>query len=55
MVEEGRDWTMFDKVNGTDSVRKSLQEGKSAQKIVSSWKSGEVTFQLKREKYLIYK
>lgn len=55
LMQGGRDWSMFDKVNGTDQVRTALQQGTSARKIVSSWKSAEIGFQLKREKYLIYR
>ncbi len=53
-VKAGRSFAMFDKVNGTDAVRKALQAGKSAASIVASWHSGEAAFRAKRRKYLIY-
>lgn len=46
---------MFDKVCGTDIVRKMFLEGKSAAEIVRFWNSGREGFMKARAKYLIYK
>jgi uncharacterized protein YbbC (DUF1343 family) len=54
-VRQGRSFAMFDKVNGTDAVRKALQTGRSAASIVASWKPGEDSFRWRREKYLLYR
>ena len=48
------DLTMFDKINGTDRIRKALMAGESAESIVKSWKIDEDTFRALRQKYLIY-
>ncbi len=53
-VKTGKSFAMFDKVNGTDATRKSLQEGRSASEIVLSWKAGEDAFRVKRKPYLLY-
>ena len=49
-----RTFGMFDKVNGTDATRKSLQAGKPANEIVASWKTGEDAFRKARKPYLLY-
>lgn len=49
-----KNFSMFDKVNGTDTTRKALQDGKSAKEIVTSWRAGEEAFKKKRQKYLLY-
>jgi uncharacterized protein YbbC (DUF1343 family) len=49
-----KSFAMFDKVNGTDSTRNSLQAGKFAAEIVASWKVGEDAFRKKRKQYLLY-
>jgi uncharacterized protein YbbC (DUF1343 family) len=54
-VRQGRSFAMFDKVNGTDAVRKALQSGRSAAAIVSSWKPAEDSFRRRRERYLLYR
>lgn len=53
-VKAKKKFDMFDKVNGTDAVRIALQNGKSAQEIVRSWKPGEDAFRSARKKYLLY-
>ncbi len=53
-VKAGRSFEMFDKVNGTDAVRKALQAGKPAASIVAAWHADETAFRAKRRKYLIY-
>jgi uncharacterized protein YbbC (DUF1343 family) len=45
---------MFDKINGTDRVRKALLAGESAEAIVSSWKGDEALFRERRKEYLLY-
>ena len=53
-VRRKRDFQMFDKVCGTDELRRQLKAGKSAMEIVESWKAGEEAFRQQRRKYLIY-
>jgi LysM repeat protein len=53
-VQRKKDFQMFDKVCGTDEVRRELKAGKSAREIVDSWKPGEEAFALRRQKYLLY-
>jgi uncharacterized protein YbbC (DUF1343 family) len=53
-VKANKSFSMFDKVNGTDAIRKSLQAGTSAAEIVDSWKAGEDAFRKQRRKYLLY-
>jgi uncharacterized protein YbbC (DUF1343 family) len=53
-LASGKDFTMFDKVNGTDATRKALQEGTPAEEIVASWAPGEATFRARRAPYLLY-
>jgi uncharacterized protein YbbC (DUF1343 family) len=48
-------FSMFDKVMGTDAVRKQLASGASARTIIASWKPEEDAFRQRREKYLLYK
>src|SRR6266851_4176631 len=45
---------MFDKVCGTDEIRRQLKTGKSASEIVETWKTGEESFHQQRRKYLLY-
>ena len=44
----------FDKLAGTDELRKQLSAGKSIEDIRKSWESGLATFMLKRQQYLLY-
>jgi len=53
-VKAGKKFDMFDKVNGTDAMRRALQEGKSAAEIVASWRAGETKFRADRQKFLLY-
>lgn len=46
---------MFDKVCGTDQIRKMFLAGKPASEIVRFWNSGREAFMKQREKYLMYK
>jgi len=46
--------TMFDKVVGTDDVRKRLIDGNSASSIIESWQNNVVVFMKVRKKYLLY-
>ena len=45
---------MFDKVCGTNQVRKMFQQGKSSAEIWQVWNAGSAKFRRQREKYLIY-
>ncbi len=44
----------FDKLAGTDELRKQIMAGKSASQIKDSWKNGLENFQKIRTKYIIY-
>jgi uncharacterized protein YbbC (DUF1343 family) len=46
---------MFDKVCGTDQIRKMFLDGKSVGEIVRFWNSGREPFMKQRAKYLMYK
>ncbi len=52
--EAGKNWGLFDKVNGTNATRLDLQVGRSVDNIVKSWSRGLESFQEKRRPYLIY-
>ncbi len=45
---------MFDKVAGTDDVRKKLTNGVSASTIIESWQNNVAQFMKVRKKYLLY-
>ncbi len=45
----------FDKLAGTDKLRKQILEGKTEEEIRDSWKEGLNSFKIKRKRYLIYK
>jgi uncharacterized protein YbbC (DUF1343 family) len=45
---------MFDKVMGTDEVRKGLQQGFTASSIIASWEKQVSEFMKMRKKYLLY-
>ncbi len=53
-VKAGKSFGMFDKVIGSDAVRKRLQAGVGAAQIVKDWKAAEETFRAKRKPYLLY-
>jgi uncharacterized protein YbbC (DUF1343 family) len=53
-AQSNKSFSMFDKVNGTDATRKSLQKGVPAMEIIASWKPGEDLFRKRRQKYLLY-
>jgi uncharacterized protein YbbC (DUF1343 family) len=53
-VQRKKDFQMFDKVCGTDEIRRQLKTGNSASEIVESWKAGEEAFRQQRRKYLLY-
>jgi uncharacterized protein YbbC (DUF1343 family) len=44
----------FDLSNGTDTIRKMIQEGKSAEAIIASWQQDLEHFKQLRKKYLLY-
>lgn len=52
-LKAGRSFNMFDKVMGTDAVRKDLAAGRSAAHIVVSWKAQEDAFRKKRQACLL--
>ncbi len=45
---------MFDKVAGTDEVRKKLMDGVTASTIIASWHNNVAEFMKVRKKYLLY-
>ena len=47
--------SFFEKLAGTDQLRKDIEAGKSEQQIRAAWRSPLEEFQKIREKYLIYK
>ncbi|MDB6056210.1 MAG: hypothetical protein JWO95_54 [Verrucomicrobiales bacterium] len=49
-----RKFGMFDKVNGTDTLREQLQAGKPDREIVESWKPDIEQIRKARKKYLLY-
>src|SRR5438876_3889641 len=53
-VPRRKDFQMFDKVCGSDELRRQLRAGKSASEIIESWKATEEAFRQQRRKYLIY-
>ncbi|MEZ6015353.1 MAG: DUF1343 domain-containing protein [Planctomycetota bacterium] len=53
-LASGKDFAMFDKVNGTDATRLALQAGVSAAEIVAGWRAGEEAFRARRAPYLLY-
>ena len=53
-LKRNKDFQMFDKVCGSDEIRRELKAGKSASEIVNSWRAGEQAFRQKRAKYLLY-
>lgn len=46
--------SFFDKLAGTDQLRKQIAAGKTAEEIRQSWKPGLDSFMTVREKYLLY-
>lgn len=53
-VRAQRGFAMFDKVNGTDAIRRALQAGRPAAEIVASWRDAETKFRQQRKPYLLY-
>ncbi|MHB9009131.1 MAG: exo-beta-N-acetylmuramidase NamZ family protein [Limisphaerales bacterium] len=53
-VKRGKNFTMFDKVTGSDVTRKDLQVGRSARRIVESWRDFEESFRQRRARHLLY-
>ena len=45
----------FDLAMGTDKVRLAIEQGKSAEEIIASWKKDIDAFLNIRKKYLLYK
>ncbi|MFZ4763596.1 MAG: exo-beta-N-acetylmuramidase NamZ family protein [Roseimicrobium sp.] len=46
--------SLFNKVYGSDSLRRDLLRGRSPASIVDSWRGFENSFRAKRERYLLY-
>jgi hypothetical protein len=53
-IRAGKNFTMFDKVNGTDRTRLALAAGRPASEIVRSWQADEERFRAQRRPYLLY-
>jgi uncharacterized protein YbbC (DUF1343 family) len=53
LADSGRN-AMFDKVAGTDEIRKQLSAGVPAETIIASWKKDLSAFLPMRKKYLLY-
>ncbi len=53
--KRGKNWSMFDKVNGSDATRLSLQAGDPVPRIVDSWRTGVRQFSERRKPWLIYR
>lgn len=47
--------SFFTKLAGTTKLQQQIEAGKTSEEIRASWKEGLDKFQLKREKYLLYK
>ena len=45
----------FDRLAGTDTLRKAIEAGSSPEVIVAGWKKGLAAFQKRREPYLLYR
>ena len=54
-TKSGRSFSMFDKVNGTDTIRRDLAAGRSGAQIIKSWSKDQNRFRQQRAKYLLYK
>ncbi|MEZ0385550.1 MAG: exo-beta-N-acetylmuramidase NamZ domain-containing protein [Verrucomicrobium sp.] len=46
--------SLFNKVYGSDSLRRDLMRGVPPSRIISSWKRNEDAFRVKRQRYLMY-
>ena len=53
-LKRGKNWGMFDKVNGTDATRRDLQVGRPVASIAKGWEEEVQRFKDRRNKYLIY-
>jgi uncharacterized protein YbbC (DUF1343 family) len=53
-VQSGRNFTMFDKVNGTDTIRAALAAGRKTSDIIRAWQADEKKFRTTRRPYLLY-
>jgi len=54
LADAKKAFDMFDKVNGTDLIRRDLAAGRSGAQIVKSWAKDETRFRQQRAKYLLY-
>ena len=54
-ARQGRSFAMFDKLMGTDKVRRALAAGVSGEELARSWAPALERFRALRAKYLIYR
>jgi uncharacterized protein YbbC (DUF1343 family) len=47
-------WSMFDKICGTDLIRKQLLDGRSFREIIEAWQPGVRAFVSQRMEYVLY-
>lgn len=50
----GEQLSLFNKVYGSEGLRRELQKGMSAKEIAASWRSYEENFKGRRQRYLLY-
>jgi uncharacterized protein YbbC (DUF1343 family) len=50
----GDELSLFNKVYGSDSLRRDLMRGRSPQQIAASWRGFEESFKARRQPYLLY-
>jgi uncharacterized protein YbbC (DUF1343 family) len=53
-VKSGKNFGMFDKVNGTDAVRHAWYADPNTARLLASWRPGEEKFRQQRKRYLLY-
>ncbi len=53
-VRSGRNFNMFDKVNGSDQTRLALVAGRATAELIRDWQTDERQFRSHRKPYLLY-
>jgi uncharacterized protein YbbC (DUF1343 family) len=53
-LNSNKNFSLFDKIMGSDEIRSELSKNVLASQIVKSWKQDEDKFRVKRQKYLLY-
>lgn len=53
-LRRGHSFAMFDKICGTDRLRRDLVKGRSSSEIIATWAAGEESFRRRRAPYLLY-